>query len=194
MVPHGVRLDCEIYCQLDKIIQTTTTDASPLAGLLEAIQRCVYFLDAASKNIPWPLTEQLLSLQKKDKELFQALAAVNERFSKLQDSLGAAMSHSLVLSGEQTDSFLKVLAIFEKLKVISSIEDWQTARIVRNLAAHDYQTDDAVVAEHFNSLHLLTVNLYGTAKRFLTYCDEQLSVCPQSEDFSTEFRAITAHL
>lgn len=31
-----------------------------LAGLLEAIQRCVYFLDAASKNTPWPLTGQLL--------------------------------------------------------------------------------------------------------------------------------------
>jgi hypothetical protein len=104
------------------------------------------------------------------------------------------MRHSLVLSGEQADSFLKVLAIFEKFKVVSSIEDWQTARTARNLAAHDYQTDYAVVAEHFNTLHLLTENLYGTAKRFLTYCDEQLSVLPQSEDFSMEFRTITAHL
>lgn len=165
-----------------------------LAGLLEAIQRCVYFLDAASKNTPWPLTGQLLLSRKKDNELFEALAAVNERFSKLQDSLGAAMRHSLILSGEQAESFLKVLAIFEKFKVISSIEDWQTARTARNLAAHDYQTDYAVVAEHFNSLHLLTENLYRTAKRFLIYCDEELSVLPQSEDFSIEFRAITAHL
>jgi hypothetical protein len=46
--------------------------------------------------------------------------------------------------------FLKVLAIFKKFKMISSIEDWQTARTARNLAAHDYQTDYAVVAEHFN--------------------------------------------
>ena len=162
-----------------------------LSGLLEAIQRCVYFLDAASRNVPWPLTEHVLTSRKKDNELFESLAAVNERFSKLQDSLGAAMRHSLVLSGEQADSFIKVLAIFEKFKVISSIEAWQLARTARNLAAHDYQTDYGVVAEHFNTLHALTENLYGTSKRFLTYCEAQLSVLPLSEDFSIEFLEVT---
>jgi hypothetical protein len=162
-----------------------------LSGLLEAIQRCVYFLDAASRNIPWPLTEQVLTFRKKDNELFESLAAVNERFSKLQDSLGAAMRHSLVLSGEQADSFIKVLAIFEKFKVISSIEAWQLARTARNLAAHNYQTDYAVVAEHFNTLHALTENLYGTSKRFLSYCEAQLLVLPLSEDFSIEFLEVT---
>ena len=162
-----------------------------LSGLLEAIQRCVYFLDAASRNVPWPLTEHVLTSRKKDNELFESLAAVNERFSKLQDSLGAAMRHSLVLSGEQADSFIKVLAIFEKFKVISSIEAWQLARTARNLAAHDYQTDYAVVAEHFNTLHALTENLYGTSKRFLTYCEAQLSVLPLSDDFSIEFLEVT---
>ena len=101
------------------------------------------------------------------------------------------MRHSLVLSGEQADSFIKVLAIFEKFKVISSIEAWQLARTARNLAAHDYQTDYAVVAEHFNTLHALTENLYGTSKRFLTYCGVQLSVLPLSEDFSIEFHEVT---
>lgn len=165
-----------------------------LAGLLEAIQRCVYFLDAASQNTPWPLTEQILNSRKKDNELFEALAAVNERISKLQDSLGAAMRHSLILSGEQADSFIKVLAIFEKFKVISSIEEWQIARTARNLAAHDYQTNYAVVAEHFNALHSLTSNLYATANRFLVYCESQLSVLPLTDDFSVEFRAITASI
>jgi hypothetical protein len=162
-----------------------------LASLLEAIQRCVYFLNAASQNIPWPLTEQTLQSRKKDNELFESLAAVNERFSKLQDSLGAAMRHSLTLSGEQADSFIKVLAIFEKFKIISSIEDWQLARTARNLAAHDYQTDYAIVAEHFNTLRQLTGNLYGTSKRFVIYCADQLSVFPLSDDFAEEFKLIT---
>ena len=161
-----------------------------LGGLLEAIQRCVYFLDAASRNVPWPLTEQVLASRKKDNELFESLAAVNERFSKLQDSLGAAMRHSLVLSGEQADSFIKVLAIFEKFKVISSIEAWQLARTARNLAAHDYQTDYAVVAEHFNTLHDLKNSLNTTAGRFVVYCESQLAITPQSADFASEFRAI----
>lgn len=162
-----------------------------LSGLLEAIQRCVYFLDAASGNIQWPLTEKFLITHKKNNDLFEAIAAINERFSKLQDTTGAAMRHSLILSGEQADSFLKVLAIFEKLGVVTSIQDWQLARTARNLAAHDYQTNYAVVAEHFNMLHELSNNLYYTANRFVNYCHEILNVQPESTDFSVEFFKIT---
>ena len=68
------------------------------------------------------------------------------------------MRHSLLLSGEQADSFLKVLAIFEKNQVISSVEDWQVARTARNLAAHDYEINYADVADHFNTLNTLTRN------------------------------------
>ena len=71
-----------------------------LAGLLEAIQRCVYFLHASDASIEWPLTGAYLSDSKKNNDLFEAIAAINERFAKLQDTLGSAMRHSLVLSGE----------------------------------------------------------------------------------------------
>ena len=47
-----------------------------LAELLEAIQRCVYFLDASSSKLPWPLTADLLETQKKDVMLFEAIAAI----------------------------------------------------------------------------------------------------------------------
>lgn len=162
-----------------------------LAGLLEAIQRCVYFLNASDQGVPWPLSGAVMAERKKDKDLFEALAAVNERFSKLQDTLGAAMRHSLLLSGEQADSFIKVLAIFERFQVIDSIEAWQVVRTARNLAAHDYETDYAVVAEHFNTLHDLKPGLYRAARRFVAYCEEQLSVHPLSADFASEFAQIT---
>lgn len=85
-----------------------------LAQLLEAVQRCVYFLDAAASGLPWPLDGEALALRKKDRELFGALAAFNERFAKLQDTLAAAMRHAHLLQGESADSFLKVLAWYEK--------------------------------------------------------------------------------
>ncbi len=162
-----------------------------LANLLEAIQRCVYFLNASHAAIKWPLTGSVLTVRKKDTDLFEALAAINERFAKLQDTLGSAMRHSLLLSGEQADSFLKVLAIFEKNQVISSVEDWQVARTARNLAAHDYEINYDDVAEHFNTLNTLTRNLYQTARRFVIYCESELGVCPGSPDFSEEFYLIT---
>ncbi len=71
-----------------------------LAELLEAIQRCVYFLDASSRKLTWPLTADLLETQKKGVALFEAMAAINERFAKLQDTLGAAMRHACILAGE----------------------------------------------------------------------------------------------
>lgn len=85
-----------------------------LAELLEAIQRCVYFFDASSRKLTWPLTAELLETQKKDVGLFEAMAAINERFAKLLDTLGKAMRHACILAGKPTDSFLKTLSLPDK--------------------------------------------------------------------------------
>jgi hypothetical protein len=163
-----------------------------LAGLVEAIQLCLYFLDASAREVPWPLSGEYLEQHKKDNTLFEALAAVNERFAKLQDTLGSAMRHSLVLSGEQADSFIKVLALFEKQGVIASIETWQLARTARNLAAHDYETDYLRVAEHFNTLHSLVPEQIAMSARFVQYCADKLNIGPLSTDFAQEFAQIAA--
>lgn len=94
-----------------------------LAKLLEAIQRCTYFLHHSQAKIAWPLDPQFLARHKKDVELYETLAAINERFAKLQDSLAAAMRHTALLMSESVDSFLAVLALFEKHGVIASTAD-----------------------------------------------------------------------
>ncbi|RIZ70037.1 MAG: hypothetical protein D0528_02660 [Methylococcales bacterium] len=50
-----------------------------LAELLEAIQRCVYFLDASSRKLTWPLKGDFLKTQKKNVVLFEAMAAITHR-------------------------------------------------------------------------------------------------------------------
>ena len=161
-----------------------------LAELLEAIQRCVYFLDASSQKLTWPLTKELLEARKKDVMLFEAMAAINERFAKLQDTMGAAMRHACILAGEPTDSFLKVLSFYEKTGVLESVALWQLCRTARNLAAHDYDIEYAEIADHFNSLKTLTPLLYSSAVRFLSYCRKELGIVPKQADFSKEFRVI----
>ncbi|MEF3193548.1 MAG: hypothetical protein K6346_04995 [Halothiobacillaceae bacterium] len=101
------------------------------------------------------------------------------------------MRHTALLMGESTDSFLKVLALFEKLRVIDSIEAWQLSRTARDLAAHDYETDYDASAEHFNTLHNLSGNLYAIAYRLLATCRATLNIEPQDQDFAPEFDAIT---
>lgn len=169
-------------------------ERSHLANLLEAIQRCVFFLHQSESKHDWPLDGTQLSRCKKDVALFESLAAINERFAKLQDTLAAAMRHSALLMGEPTDSFLKVLALFEKLGVIGATSDWQRSRAARNLATHDYETDYDDIAEHFNTLHDLATMLYGTARRLVDTCRDSLEIGPASEDFAPEFAAITERL
>ena len=162
-----------------------------LAELLEAIQRGVFFLDASIEKIAWPLTKIYLENNKIDVPLFETLSSINERFSKLQDTLGAAMRHAVILSGEPNETFLKVLAFYEKIEVIESIELWQLCRTTRNLAAHDYGIDYSEIAEHFNALYELIPTLYGSARRFLGYCYNNLDVLPTHGDFVESFLRIT---
>ncbi|WP_404361166.1 hypothetical protein [Methylotuvimicrobium sp. KM1] len=46
-----------------------------LANLLEAVQRCVFFLEGIDRKIAWPLAEAFLVSNKKDRDLFESLAA-----------------------------------------------------------------------------------------------------------------------
>lgn len=161
-----------------------------LANLLEAVQRCAYFLHASSSKVGWPLHGPGLKQRQKDETLFGALVAFNERFAKLQDTLGAAMHHSALLMSETTTPFLRVLALFEKLQVTDSIDSWQLCRTARNLAAHDYETDYALNAEHFNELHSLQPALVRAASRWLVLCAQSLGVRPATADFEAEFQSV----
>jgi hypothetical protein len=116
------------------------------------------------------------------------------RLKKLQDTLGSAMRHAAILSGEPSETFLKVLSFYEKIEVIESIELWQLCRTTRNLAAHDYGIDYSEIAEHSNALYELIPTLYGGAVRFLRYCDKNLNALPGHGDFFENFLCITEKL
>jgi len=162
-----------------------------LSGLLEAIQRCSFFLDAAQSRTPDPIGTEWLENCKKDLDVFANLSTVNERFAKLQDTLGSAMRHAALLAGERTDTFLRVLAFYEKAGVIGSLETWQEIRTFRNSSAHDYETDYGVIADHFNTLRALTPGLLAAAGKFSEFCKTQLDARAIPGEFSSEFLAIT---
>lgn len=96
------------------------------------------------------------------------------------------------LMSEPTAPFLRVLALFAKLDVVESIEGWQLCRTARNLAAHDYETDYARIASHFNELHALHGMLIRVAARLLDICASMLSIQPASADFADDFAAVRA--
>jgi len=162
-----------------------------LAQLLEAIQRSAWFLDQSQCKLTWPVSGDNLAKHRKDVDLFETLAAINERFAKLQDSLGAAMRHAALLMGEDPDNFLQLLATFEKWGILDSVETWQQCRVVRNMAAHDYDLDYAGIAEHLNTLQSLTPFLFTTARHFVHMASSKLGLEPASGHFRSEFNELT---
>jgi len=161
-----------------------------LADLLEAMMRCAFFSDRLSSGIPWPLTGNLLESRCSDFDLFDKLAAFNERFSKLQDSAAATMRHSALLSGEKTTTFLEVLGFFEKVGVVKSTRDWQRIRALRNMAAHDYSIHYADIALHFNGLKEVLPELLGVVVRLVNYCDTKLTIAPKKVFFESDWNHI----
>ena len=161
-----------------------------LADLLEATMRWAFFSDRLSSGIPWPLTGNLLESRCSDFDLFDKLAAFNERFSKLQDSAAATMRHAALLSGEKTTTFLEVLGFFEKVGVVKSTRDWQRIRALRNMAAHDYSIHYADIALHFNGLKEVLPELLGVVVRLVNYCDTKLTIAPKKVFFESDWQHI----
>jgi len=161
-----------------------------LADLLEGLMRSAFFSDRLSSGIPWPLTGKLLESRCNDLDLFDKLAAFNERFSKLQDSAAAGMRHASLLSGEKTTTFLEVLVFFEKVGVVKSTRDWQRIRALRNMAAHDYSIHYADIALHFNGLKEVLPDFLKVAVRLVNYCNTKLSIAPKKVFFESDWKNI----
>lgn len=94
------------------------------------------------------------------------------RFTKLQDSIGRRLLPALYAYAEGDDEpkpFLDILSRFEQLGAVTSADQWQYFRNLRNNLAHDYpESVDQTVAtlnelfEHWREL----VELYTAAKEF----------------------------
>jgi hypothetical protein len=155
-----------------------------LGDLIEACQRCAWHLNATAARVEWPLTAPTLSARQMDLGLFEPLAAVNERFAKLQDLLGTTMRHLCELCGERADTFLRVLAFCEKAGVIESAEAWHACRSLRNRAAHDYGTDFEITAGHFNALYEQIPVVSAVTLAIAAYAKESLGIEPMDPRFA----------
>lgn len=154
-----------------------------LSSLLESCHRSAWYLLASSNLLNWPLSEKDLSEREMDLAFYERLAAINERFGKLQDLLGTSMRNLCLLAGENADTFLRVLAFCSKVGIVESSEDWQLCRSLRNRAAHDYGADHSITAEHFNTLHDWIPKLVSATFQLTEYAGKHLGVNAKDETF-----------
>lgn len=149
-------------------------DLDHLAQQLSAVQRCAYFALMTARKVQWPLDVPTLDEHRLDVDWFEPLAALNDRFTKWQDVMGATMRHTADLLAEPTEPYLRVLVFFEKQGVIPSAEYWQGLRRMRNEAAHEYDLNPVGVVDHFNALNDQLPTLLTCTLRLASFCKSQL--------------------
>lgn len=101
----------------------------------------------------FPLTED--SINSFDDGTISVLDQFLYRFAKLQDCIGLRLIPALYGVLENDDRaipFIDVLNRFEKLGLLSSVNDWQFFRAVRNNLAHEYPDREEDVVEALNLL------------------------------------------
>ena len=118
-------------------------------------------------QLPIQSTEHL------DDATLEALAALNERFGKLQDLLAATMKQVTLLASEPAETFPQTLSFLYKVGVVDDIEGWQTLRLLRNIGAHEYDTDSQRQAEYFVALVEAIPTLESVADRLIAYVMQQ---------------------
>ncbi len=77
------------------------------------------------------------------------------RFSKLQDSIGQKLFKAVLSElGEDVSSqpFIDIFNRLEQLEIISSYDEWNELKNLRNDIAHEYEEDENVASEKLNLL------------------------------------------
>jgi hypothetical protein len=91
-----------------------------------------------------------------DEETIEHIDQLIYRFTKMQDSLGTRLLPSLYAYVEADDSpkpFLTILMRFEQLGILTSAEQWQFFRNLRNNLAHDYPESIGQTVDTLNTLN-----------------------------------------
>jgi hypothetical protein len=103
----------------------------------------------------FPLTQY--AFKELDEEHIEHIDQFIYRFTKLQDSMGTRLLPSLYAYIETDDSpkpFLTIITRLEQLSILTSADQWQFFRNLRNNLAHDYPESLGQTVDTLNTLNI----------------------------------------
>ena len=114
-----------------------------LQFLARVVQReCVHLNQTTERLFAQRFTVERAKTVANDPELSERLEAFVSRFSRLQDTLGDKLIPQLLGAlGEQQATVMDNLDRAERLGWLSSADQWQAIRRLRNQMVHDYIED-----------------------------------------------------
>ncbi len=101
------------------------------------------------------------------------------RFAKLQDCIGLRLIPALYEALENDDraiAFIDILNRLEKLGLLSSVNDWQFFRALRNNLAHEYPEREEDVVEAINILFFSWERFYTLYQPLIKKADGLIKV------------------
>ena len=147
------------------------------ASALEECKKHVQRINTALKFLEplFPLTEEALNAL--SDEQTAVLDQFLYRFAKLQDCIGLRLIptvYALLESDTSAHPFIDILNRLEKLGVLTSAEDWQYFRSLRNNFAHEYPDRPEDIVHGLNALYaswdkfmMLYMKIAATAEKLI---------------------------
>ena len=148
------------------------------ASALEECKKHAQRINTALKFLEplFPLTEAVLNAL--SDEQTAVLDQFLYRFAKLQDCIGLRLIpavYALLESDTSAHPFIDILNRLEKLGVLTSAEDWQYFRSLRNNFAHEYPERSEDIVNAINALYaswdrfmMLYMKIAATAERLIS--------------------------
>ena len=126
------------------------------ASALEECKKHIHRIDVALQTLHsfFPITEERLNAL--SDEQTAVLDQFLYRFAKLQDCIGLRLIpavYSLLESDTTAHPFIDILNKLEKFNILTSAEDWQYFRSLRNSFAHEYPERPEDIVNAVNALY-----------------------------------------
>lgn len=138
-----------------------------LQFLSRVVERESYYLNKTTEKLffePFSL-EKAKSLIDND-DLSETLEAFVSRFSRLQDTLGDKFIPQLLNAlGQKQASLIDNLDTAERLEWITSANEWQAIRQLRNQMGHDYIEDLEILTSAIQTAQNFVSILTSTSKK-----------------------------
>ncbi len=132
------------------------TDTATIQSSLKECTSHIEKIERSKKLLQDTFPLSVEQFEKLNEEKIEHIDQLIYRFIKLQDSMGTRLFPSLYSHIEKDDTpkpFLSILRRLEQLSVLSSADDWQFFRNLRNNLAHDYPESVRQTVDTLNTLY-----------------------------------------
>jgi hypothetical protein len=119
----------------------------------------------------------LLKIQREDIEGLtpderETISAFTKRFGDYQEQIGKTMRGIAIEEESAINPFGAILALMEKLDILSSAEKWKEVRELRNQASHEYEDDAAELFQILNNMVENAPFLVGIHTKMQEFVDQ----------------------